>query len=346
MIDGSTKVQARKLLERGLSKTAVAADLGIARRTLYYWISGGWLDDEAGGAGSGTRSRRPRKSKLDDYKRFIEERLAEFPKMSAVRLYEDVRRSGFEGSYSVVARHVRSVRPQDRVEAVQRFETEPGRQGQVDFAEFKFPWGKRFALVVVLGYSRWMWARLYERQTMAVLVDGLEKSFVAMGGVPRELLFDRMKAVVISDERKAGGKLMENAAFTGFADHWGFKVRACRPYRAQTKGKVERPIRYMRENFFYGRSFAGDADIDERLKRWREQVANVRIHGTLGESVSDRFASERPLPLPLAPRGYRFATPRPMPEPEAKRSEPSAPLPSVDVEQRSLDYYSAERRVS
>ena len=88
----------------------------------------------------------------------------------------------------------------------------------------------------------------YRRQTMAVLTDGLERAFARFGGVPKELLFDQMRAVVLSDQRVGGGELVLNAEFLRFAAHWGFHPRACRPYRAQTKGKVERPIRYIRRH--------------------------------------------------------------------------------------------------
>ena len=97
-------------------------------------------------------------------------------------------------------------------------------------------------------------AALLSPQTMAVLIDGLESAF-RFGGVPRELLFDQMRSVVLSDDRAAGGELILNAEFLRFAAHWGFMPRSCRPYRARTKGKVERPIRYLRENFFHGRTF-------------------------------------------------------------------------------------------
>ena len=133
------------------------------------------------------------------------------------------------------------------------FETPAGRQGQVDFGTFTLPWGRRHALVVVLGYSRLLWLRFYPRQTMAVLMEALESAFDRFGGVPEELLFDHIRAVVLSDDRGAGGGLVLNAEFLRFAAHWGFMPRSCRPYRAQTKGKVERPIRYIRESFFYGR---------------------------------------------------------------------------------------------
>ena len=129
-----------------------------------------------------------------------------------------------------------TARPRDPVEAAVRFETPPGRQGQVDFGTFTLPWGRRHALLVMLGYSRLLWLRFYARQTMNVLIDGLESAFERFGGVPKELLFDQMRSVVLSDERAGGGDLALNAEFLRFAAHWGFTVRSCRPYRAQTKG--------------------------------------------------------------------------------------------------------------
>ncbi len=143
-----------------------------------------------------------------------------------------------------------------------RFETPPGHQGQVDFAEVRLPWGKRHVLMVVLGYSRLLWLQCYPRQTMRTLIGGLETAFAYFGGVPRELLFDQLKAVIVDDQRPQGGRVLENPEFLRFAAHWGFRIRACRPYRAQTKGKVERPIRYVRQSFLYGRTFAGDADLN------------------------------------------------------------------------------------
>ena len=106
----------------------------------------------------------------------------------------------------------------------------------MDFATFTLPWGRRYALVMVLSHSRLLWLRFYRRQTMAVLIEGLESAFGWFGGVPQELLFDQMRAVVLSDGRAGGGELVLNADFLRFAAHWGFRTRACRPYRAQTKG--------------------------------------------------------------------------------------------------------------
>ena len=164
------------------------------------------------------------------------------------------------------------VRPRPPVAPVVRFETPPGYQGQVDFGTFALPWGRRHALLIVLGYSRLLWLQFFPRQTMAVLIRGLEAAFTSFGGVPQELLFDQMRSVVTADGRPDAGGLVMNAEFLRFAEHWGFRARACRPYRAQTKGKVERPIRYCRQSFFYGRTFVGDDDLNRSLRVYSEAV--------------------------------------------------------------------------
>ena len=166
-----------------------------------------------------------------------------------MRLFEEIRATGYTGGYTQLKAYVRTVRPRPEPEPVQRFETPAGKQAQVDFARFTFPWGIRYALLVVLGYSRLLWLRFYERQDMRTVFTGLEEAFAFFGGVPEELLFDQMKAVITRDLRLMGGQLIHNLEFMRFARHWGFTPRACRPYRAQTKGKVERPVRYVRGNF-------------------------------------------------------------------------------------------------
>lgn len=173
----------------------------------------------------------------------IQARLGEYPRLSATRLLDEIRAAGYVGGYTRVKEYVRQVRPIPPPDPMVRFETPPGLQAQVDFAEFRLPWGKRFALLVVLGYSGLTWLQFYPRQTMAVLMRALEEAFMAFGGVPAELLFDQLKAVIVDDRREIGGKLLENSEFLRFAAHWGFRIRACRPYRAKTKGKVERPVR-------------------------------------------------------------------------------------------------------
>jgi len=327
-------------LDQGLSQSAVAEKLGIHRRTIARWIASGQLDRDIDEAPRyGPRPAVP--SKLDPYKPIIHERLERYPKLTAERLFEEVQQAGYEGSYSTVRDYVRRVRPRPEPESLIRFETEPGEQAQVDFAEFRLPWGKRFALLVVLGYSRLLWVRFFPRQTMRTLFTGLEQCFETFGGVPEHLLFDQLKAVVVDDERLSGGELIGNAEFLRFAAHWGFRIRACRPYRAKTKGKVERPVSYLRSSFFYGREFLNDADLDEQLQRWLCRRANVRIHFTTKERPLDRFEREERAVLgPLASRPY---TPLVLPlERRRRRMDSPAPrIPSIDVERRPLARYSA-----
>lgn len=197
--------------------------------------------------------------------------------------------AGYTGGLTQLKVFVQEVRPRPEPEPVVRFETEPGHQAQVDFAHVRFPWGKRFVLLVVLGYSRLLWVKFYSKSDMRVLISGLEEAFAFFGGVPRELLFDQMASVITADLRDQGDRLIENAEFLRFSAHWGFRIRAGRPYRAQTKGKVERPVRYLRGNFLYGREFLGDADLDAQTGSWLEGTANVRIHGTTKERPIERF---------------------------------------------------------
>ncbi len=324
----------RHYLEQGISKAAMARDLGVDRRTIYRWIEAGELDRERDVEGVLYGPRAPRSTKLDPYTGIIEARLETYPRLTAVRLLEEIRAAGYRGGYTQLKEYVRKVRPRPPEDPVVRFETPPGHQGQVDFADFRLPWGKRYAFLVVLGYSRILWLQFFTRQTMQHVFEGLEAAFSFFGGVPHELLFDQMKAVITKDERAAGGRVTENAEFLRFAHHWDFRVRACRPYRAKTKGKVERPVSYVRSSFFYARTFTSDADLNHQARHWLDHVANVRTHGTLKERPVDRFEHERDLLRPLASRPYRSLVLPPEVSKQAK-----AVLPRIDVERRSLEAY-------
>ena len=332
-----TRMLLRHYLEAGVSKAELARRFGVSRRTIHSWIESGQLERDLSSGGS-QYSPRPRSPhKLDPYKELIAVRLDEFPKLSAKRLFDEVRALGYDGGYSRVRDHVRAVRPRAPEAPLVRFETPAGHQGQVDFGRFKLSWGIRHALLVVLGYSRLLWLRFYSRQTMPVLFEGLEAAFERFGGVPRELLFDQMRSVVVSDDRFSGGGLVVNAEFLRFAAHWGFVPRACQPYRAQTKGKVERPIGYVRTGFFYGREFINDADLNEQAERWVEGTANVRLHGTTRERPTDRFErDERQALRPLALAPYRRLGSPPA------TVEPSRPVlaTTVQVQRRPLRDYS------
>ena len=329
----------KHLLEQGLNKTAIADRLGVSRRLIYHLIETGQLDRDMS-VPLEPRQRRPHTTKLAPYHGIITTRLGTYPELSSVRLFEECRAAGYSGGYSQLKEYVRVVRPHPEPEPVVRFETPAGKQAQLDFAEFRFPWGKRHAFMIVLGYSRLLWLRFYTHQTMQVVMHGLESAFSYFGGVPLEILFDQMKSVIISDERlKSGGKLLENPEFLRFAAHWGFRIRACRPYRAKTKGKIERPVSYVRGNFFYGRDFLGDADVDAQVSRWLDQTANVRVHGTTKEIPRVRFErDERQVLLPLAAHPYQPLV-LPPKRYSPKEIDTRQRRISVDVERRDLESY-------
>lgn len=346
MIDPERRVLLKHYLEEGVPVAVLARRLRIGRRTIQRWIAKGETDRDVDIADVRYTPRPERPGKLGAYTALIEDRLEAYPELTAVRLFAEISAAGYTGGMSQLRAFVRRTRPQAIVDPVVRFETPPAHQAQVDFAEFRFPWGTRHALLVVLGYSRLLWFKFYERQDMPTLFSGIEEAFHCFGGVPRELLFDQMKAVITRDERARGGRVVENMEFLRFAAHWGFKARACRPYRAQTKGKVERPIRYVRQSFVYGRAFVSDGDLDQQRRAWLDDIANARVHQTTKEVPVIRFErDERALLQPLAARAYQSLVLAPAPS--GSSSAPPVrtwelvlpPVPRIDVEQRSLTAY-------
>jgi transposase len=339
LIKWEIRVLLAHYLEQGLSKSAIARQIGIDRRTINRWIATGQLDREVetGQVPRPYRKRPP--TKLDPFKPIVEARLEKYPELTAVRLLEEIRAAGYSGGITQLKLFVQQARPRPAPEPLVRFETEPGHQAQVDFAEFSFPWGKRYALLLVLGYSRLLWLRFYPKQDMRTLFSGLEEAFGFFGGVPKEILFDQMASVITRDLRDQGGRLIENAEFLRFAAHWGFHVRACRPYRAKTKGKVERPIRYLRESFVYARDFVSDDDLNAQAGTWLSTTANVRRHRTTRERPADRFIrDEQSMLQALAERPYRSLILQP---PRVPRSSAVIPLPRIQVERRPLTTYAA-----
>ncbi len=214
-----TRMLLKHCLDQGVSKSELSRRFGVSRRTIHRWIATGQLDRDLAAGATLPAPRKRRSHKLDPYKPMIDARLEAFPKLSAQRLFDEVRSAGYPGGYGRVRDNVSRVRPRDPVEPVERFETPPGKQGQVNCGTFTLPWGRRHAFLVVLGHSRLLWLRFYPHQKMAVLMESLESAFEAFGGVPEELLFDQMRAVVLSDDRASGGGLMLNAEFLRFAAH-------------------------------------------------------------------------------------------------------------------------------
>jgi Mu transposase, C-terminal domain/Integrase core domain len=166
---------------------------------------------------------------------------------------------------------------------------------QIDFGERRVLVGgvkvQVFLFVATLGYSRRLHVRAYGHEKQDSWFDGMESAFGAFGGVPREVLLDNAKALILHHD-PASREVMLHPRLHAFARHWGFRVRACAPYRARTKGKDERGVGYVKSNAIAGRSFASWAEMEAHLDAWTREVADVRVHGTTGEPPALRFARD------------------------------------------------------
>jgi transposase len=215
---------------------------------------------------------------------------------SARILFQELRaRHDYGGSYATVREAVRPLRVQAAAAAVtqRRFETEPGEQAQADWGQARVLLGSAIAkvhiFVLTLGYSRRGWAEAYPHERMEALLAAHEHAFAYFGGVTREILYDRMRTVL---EGESEGVKRWNARFKAFAEYWGFEPRVCRPYRAQTKGKVESGVKYVKRNFLPGRTFRDLEDFNAQLRQWQQDIADRRVHGTTHEVPAERFARE------------------------------------------------------
>ena len=145
---------------------------------------------------------------------------------------------------------------------------------------------------MVLGHSRYLWARFVEHQDLQTLLRCHIAAFEHLGGVVREILYDQMKSAVLGEAEDQ--HIVYNRSLVALAQHYGFSPRACKPYRAKTKGKVERPYRYIRQDFFLARRFRNLEDLNAQLRGWLDTVANTRVHGTTQRVVAEHFAQEQP----------------------------------------------------
>ena len=290
------------LHRQGLSVSAIAKATGADRKTVRKYIARG-LEPPAYGP------RKPRQAVIDPFTSYLRERVARYPGLTGSRLFRELKDRGYSGGYTAVTDFLRDIRPAAAVQGFEvRFETPPGEQAQVDFAQFQVvftdePTTPRIVWLfsMVLGFSRLIWARFVVHQDLPTVLRCHVAAFEALGGSPNEVLYDRMKTAVIG-EAETGG-IIYNRALVDLARHYGFHPRACKPYRAKTKGKVERPFRYIREDFFFARSFRNFDDLNGQLRHWLDTVANPRTHATTRRIVSEAFAEEQASlrSLPLAP---------------------------------------------
>ncbi|MHB1844240.1 MAG: IS21 family transposase [Deltaproteobacteria bacterium] len=253
--------------------------------------------------GTLARSVLARPMALGPYKDLIVRVLEEHPRLCASRLFEMVRARGYPGGVAQVRRYVRQVRPVARAEAYLSLTTLPGEQAQVDWGSFgKLEVGhaKRplSCFVMVLSWSRGLFARFTLDQKLESFVAGHVLAFEAFGGVPRAILYDNLKSVVLE---RVGDAIRFHPRLLELAGHYHFEPRPCAPYRGNEKGKVERTIRYLRDSFFAARRFSSLADLNAQLESWIRDVAHERKapRDQEGRKVQETLESERPKLLAL-----------------------------------------------
>lgn len=286
------EIKARR--ERGEGIKRIARELGVDRKTVRRWLRlGAW------------RPREPqhRERQLDRFAEFIERRGPEVG-FNGVVLYRELQALGFTGGVVQVQRRLRPYREQRKWSelATVRFETAPGEQAQVDYGQLWVWIGaqpeKVHLFVFTLGYSRRLYAHAYRHERLSSLLDGHERALRWFGGVTLSCLYDNPRNLVLG---RRENKVLWHPQFEDFARYYGFTPRACQPYRARTKGKVESGVKYVKRNALAGRRFTTWEELNDWLERWSLEVADLRIHGTTHERPVDRFAREQLTPLGTRP---------------------------------------------
>jgi transposase len=288
----------KMLAQQGHSARAIARITGYSRNTVARLLQQ---------AAPQPFQQPPRPSKLDPFKPYLQRRCAQYP-LSAVRLLEEIRPMGFDGSLCILQRFLATLRCHQRAQAqaTVRFETPPGHQAQVDWAHcgsFLEPGGERLKLslfVMVLGFSRMLYIEFTTSMALSQLIACHLEAFAFFGGWTQEILYDNMAQVKLPSSSEL------NPLFGDFAHYYGFVPRTCRVRRPRTKGKVERIVDYVKENFLLARTFADLADLNAQGRHWLTHTANVRIHSTTGQRPIDLLSAEKLTPMEsVVP--YRFA---------------------------------------
>lgn len=299
---------------------------------------------EQGDKKPGYQPRPKRLCKLEPYKGYIKQRLqAASPDwIPATVMCAEISAQGYSGKIRQLRYFMATLKPVVDTPIV-RFETEPGQQMQVDWAHFIYGKLKLYAFIATLGYSRASYVEFVEDMQLPTLLACHEHAFSYFGGVPKEALYDNMKTVILTRDAYGQGLHRLQPGFRDFAKHYGFTPKVCKPYRAQTKGKVERFIRYVRESFFVpliatlkSASLTLDkTTANTEVKRWLGQIANERVHQTTGDKPSVRLIAEQAALQPL-PTAYSCIQSLPVSHTVIM---PSVDLPNIQVMQHDLAIY-------
>lgn len=249
-------------------------------------------------------ARPPRGSIVDPFMPKIEDLLARHPDLSAVRILEELRSIGYRGRITALKARLREIRVRPK-EAFLPLRFEPGEAAQVDWAScgtLRIGDAERrlSCFVMVLCHSRLLYLEFTVSEGLSEFMRCHVNAFNFLQCVPRRLIYDNLRSVVLS---RSGSEIRFQPRFLNLAGHYLFKPDACRPRRPNEKGRVENAVRYIRESFLAGRDLRSLAEYELAARRWRDDVANVRLHATTRRRPIDLFVEEKAylLPLPTAP---------------------------------------------
>lgn len=300
-LEGFVEIQVLK--RQGKSIRAISAELGVSRNTVRKYLRSAKRPQ--------AKERPPRVSKLEPFRQYIQERVRQAHPhwIPASVLQREITERGYTGKGSILRTYVASLKPSAPEDPVVRFETKPGEQLQVDWGEFRQGRDPLAAFVATLGYSRYSYVEFVTDKTIETLKLCHANAFEWFEGVPRRVLYDNMKTVILARHTYGPGLHRFQPAFLDFAHHYGFLPQVCQPYRAQTKGKVERFIGFLRYSFYVPlisklKATGLTLDVEtanQQVRRWLNEVANARCHGTTNAVPQVRWAAERAQLLPLPP---------------------------------------------
>lgn len=286
--------QILSLLAQGYPNKTIARELGMDVKTVRR-------------VRKGAKKRKRRPSKLDAFKPVIQEWVVK-KELTAIRVLREIRALGYPGGYSVLKEYVRSIRRRSRRRPHLRFETEKGKQGQVDLSDYTVDLGGQATEVVcfsmVLGYSRWQFIRFTEKANAHSVCHSHVLAFEKAGGAPHEILYDRMKQVVLESY---ADRVVLHPLFAALVKHYGFQAIPLAPGYKEGKGKVENPFKYVWGDFLKGSPFHDLEDLNRQAEVWLRDIAWVRKHGTTQERPLDRLNEERPYLIALPSRPFLAA---------------------------------------
>ena len=304
-------VEIQVMHRQGMSIRAISQELGVSRNTVRRYLRSDTVPE--------AQTRSSKRTKLDGYRGYLQARVdsAHPDWIPATVLFDEIAALGYSGCVRSVSGYLATLKPKRKADPLVRFETPPGQQMQVDWAAFRLN-GQRISLfVATLGWSRFNFGVFVANERFETLRECHEQAFDTFGGVPREVLYDNMRTVV--HERNAYGHGLHrfHPGLKDVAHHYAFLPRLCRPYRAKTKGKVERSIGYFRRSFFLPlvsryRQLDHRLDLDTlnlEFARWLALTANARVHASTGEVPNEQLEQERAA-LQTLPRTRLAGQPR------------------------------------